>query len=235
MLKKTFPVFLAAALIHAFCGVLAQAAVWSLSYPANQVVFPLYGLAGLGLMAWVLFQVAALRVSLPPDRKTRFLQVWLPLSAGLLLWMLGDQIISNLIVPIDFLGRYSLDPLSMLPSIFCGNIWRVAGIWLLLVLLGRLFWKLPFPRLSLRTVGRLCLAVLAGTLLSLPLLWLSLGLTYAPYFEQSDTLLNFCYFLDGAGVFDSFQTLLSALQTLIGFTLIYGAAFIWAGSEPAQS
>lgn len=192
MLKKTFPVFLAAALIHAFCGVLAQAAVWSLSYPANQVVFPLYGLAGLGLMAWVLFQVAALRVSLPPDRKTRFLQVWLPLSAGLLLW-------------------------------------------LLLVLLGRLFWKLPFPRLSLRTVGRLCLAVLAGTLLSLPLLWLSLGLTYAPYFEQSDTLLNFCYFLDGAGVFNSFQTLLSALQTLIGFTLIYGAAFIWAGSEPAQS
>lgn len=236
MLKKTFPVFLAAALIHAFCGALAQAAAWSLPYPANQVVFPLYGLAGLVLMSCVLFQVAALRLPLPPDRKPRFLQVWLPLSAGLLLWMLGSQVISNLTdIPTDFLGRYSLDPRSLLPTIFCDNIWRAAGIWLLLVLLGRLFWKLPFPRLSLRTVGRLCLVILAGTLVSLPLTWLTLGLTYAPYFEQPDTLLSLVRFLDGAGVFGSFLTLLSALQILVGFAQIYGAALIWAGSNPTQS
>ena len=92
----------------------------------------------------------------------------------------------------------------------------------LLALLGRFLWGLPLPARSLRTVGRLCLTVLAGTALTFPLDALSLSLAYG----WSDTILGLYSTMAGAGLL---MALLHALSMAVSFAVIYFSGLIWAG------
>ena len=76
-------------------------------------------------------------------------------------------------------SRYSGRRIRCFFSGFLSKIWLVTAVWLLLVLLGRFLWQLPCPARSLRTTGRLCLTVLAGTLLPFLLNLLFLAPVYA--------------------------------------------------------
>lgn len=99
----------------------------------------------------------------------------------------------------------------------------MAAVWLLLAMLGRFLWRLSFPARSLRTVGRLCLTVLAGTLLTFLLNLLFLSLMH----RWNDTLSLY----DGLSGHIPFISLFHALPTAISFSLIYAAALIWAGED----
>ena len=216
MLKKTWLPFAVMAAVMALAAFAAQATAYVLAYPAGQIAFLLESLLSLFLCASLLARVVLCRAE-AADRSARLLRVRLPLLAGLLVLMLASQLLNNLLVRAG-----ELRPADLFFSSFFSHIFLVGGVWLLLALLGRFLWGLPLPARSLRTVGRLCLTVLAGTALTFPLDALSLSLAYG----WSGTVLGLYGTMTTAGV--SLMALLHALSMAVSFAVISTAALIWA-------
>ena len=216
MLKKTGLPFAVMAAVMALAAFAAQATAYVLAYPAGQIAFLLESLLSLFLCASLLARVVLCRAE-AADRSARLLRVRLPLLAGLLVLMLASQLLNNLLVRAG-----ELRPADLFFSSFFSLILLVGGVWLLLALLGRFLWGLPFPAHSLRTVGRLCLTVLAGTALTFPLDAISLSLAYG----WSDTILGLYSTMAGAGLL---MALLHALSMAVSFAVIYFSGLIWAG------
>ena len=216
MLKKTWLPFAVMAAVMALAAFAAQATAYVLAYPAGQIAFLLESLLSLFLCASLLAQVVLCRAE-AADRSARLLRVRLPLLAGLLVLMLASQLLNNLLVRAG-----ELRPADLFFSSFFSHIFLVGGVWLLLALLGRFLWGLPLPARSLRTVGRLCLTVLAGTALTFPLDAISLSLAYG----WSSTVLGLYGTMTMSGV--SLMALLHALSMAVSFAVISTAALIWA-------
>lgn len=134
------------------------------------------------------------------------------------LWLLGSLLT-------DALTAFPFPPswAELFFSDFLSRTWLVAAVWLLLTLLGRFLWQLPFPVRSLRTAGRLCLTVLLGTLLTFLLNLLFLSLVY----RWNDTLSLY----NGLSGHVPSISLFHALPTAISFSLIYATALLWAGED----
>ena len=216
MLKKTWLPFAVMAAVMALAAFAAQATAYVLAYPAGQIAFLLESLLSLFLCASLLARVVLCRAE-AADRSARLLRVRLPLLAGLLVLMLASQLLNNLLVRAG-----ELRPADLFFSSFFSHIFLVGGVWLLLALLGRFLWGLPLPARSLRTVGRLCLTVLAGTALTFPLDAISLSLAYG----WSSTVLGLYGTMTMSGV--SLMALLHALSMAVSFAVISTAALIWA-------
>ena len=216
MLKKTWLPFAVMAAVMALAAFAAQATAYVLAYPAGQIAFLLESLLSLFLCASLLARVVLCRAE-AADRSARLLRLRLPLLVGLAVLMLASQLLNNLLVRAG-----ELRPADLFFSSFFSHIFLVGGVWLLLALLGRFLWGLPLPARSLRTVGRLCLTVLAGTALTFPLDALSLSLAYG----WSSTVLGLYGTMTMSGV--SLMALLHALSMAVSFAVISTAALIWA-------
>ena len=216
MLKKTWLPFAVMAAVMALAAFAAQATAYVLAYPAGQIAFLLESLLSLFLCASLLARVVLCRAE-AADRSARLLRLRLPLLVGLAVLMLASQLLNNLLVRAG-----ELRPADLFFSSFFSLILLVGGVWLLLALLGRFLWGLPFPAHSLWTAGRLCLTVLAGTALTFPLDALSLSLAYG----WSGTVLGLYGTMTTAGV--SLMALLHALSMAVSFAVISTAALIWA-------
>lgn len=216
MLKKTWLPFAVMAAVMALAAFAAQATAYVLAYPAGQIAFLLESLLSLFLCASLLARVVRLRAP-EAGEGSPVLRLRLPLLAGLLVLMLASQLLNNLLVRAG-----ELRPADLFFSSFFSHIFLVGGVWLLLALLGRFLWGLPLPARSLRTVGRLCLTVLAGTALTFPLDAISLSLAYG----WSSTVLGLYGTMTMSGV--SLMALLHALSMAVSFAVISTAALIWA-------
>lgn len=216
MLKKTWLPFAVMAAVMALAAFAAQATAYVLAYPAGQIAFLLESLLSLFLCASLLARVVLCRAE-AADRSARLLRLRLPLLVGLAVLMLASQLLNNLLVRAG-----ELRPADLFFSSFFSHIFLVGGVWLLLALLGRFLWGLPLPARSLRTVGRLCLTVLAGTALTFPLDAISLSLAYG----WSSTVLGLYGTMTMSGV--SLMALLHALSMVVSFAVISTAALIWA-------
>lgn len=216
MLRKTFLPFAVMAAVLALASYAAQATAYALGYPAGQIAFLLEALLSILLITGLAARVVRLRAP-EAGGGSPFLRLRLPLLIGLALLMLASQLVNGLLVRAGELG-----PADLFFSSFFSHVFLVGGVWLLLGLLGRSLWGLSFPERSLRTAGRLCLAVLIGTVLVLPLDLLSLSLTYGwgdSVFGLSDTMM-----MSSAGLL----CLLHGLSMAVSFAVIYAAALIWA-------
>ena len=216
MLKKIWFPFTVMILVLALAAFAAQATAYVLDYPAGQIGFLLEALLSLLLITGLTARVVRLRAP-EAGEGSPVLRLRLPLLVGLAVLMLASQLMNSLLVRAGELGLADL-----FFSSFFSHILLVGGVWLLLALLGRFLWGLPFPAHSPRTVGRLCLTVLAGTALTFPLDALSLSLAYG----WSGTVLGLYGTMTTAGV--SLMALLHALSMAVSFAVISTAALIWA-------
>lgn len=213
MLKKTFFPFVWMAAGLGLTAAAAQAGAFVLDLSAGQAAFFAEGLLAIVLYTGLLARFARWQVS-ARNQSVRLLRIWPPLFVGVLLLFSGGQLVSNA-------GGLFSAPDLFLSAFFC-MFWFTAGSYLLLAAAGRTLWGLPLPRCSLRSVGRLCLSVLAGSGIQFILNWLSLSLFY----HQSDTLLGLYGMMTGSNI--AIQAILHGLSMVVTFSAVYAAALTWA-------
>ena len=210
MWKKQLPAVLAVMVLQGALSYLSQTAAILWPYPLNQWPFRIEQVLEALLVSWLLVQVGALRGAAFPDRRSRYLRGYLPAAAGMgvLMALLSRRGPS--------LAAISLG--GVLAFSFAGKLQLVAGLWLLLSLLGRFCWRVPTAGQPLRMAGWLCLTALVS---AVPATFLLLRTAECIRLGEAAPLPRL--------------SLLYALQQVLGIAAMSCTALVWAvGGAPRR-